>query len=215
MTGTTRLLLVVLTSLVVLLAACSGPQSAHLDPSGDAAFPAAVSSKISWSPGSAVARGKLTGLAGANVALDGTMEGFYPAVCVNTRSNPTNPQYNEAPGLRGVALSASESDVFRVRRGAITFGDGGETFIIEDPVLGDEFVQLGETQFFLLEDGDLGHDCPNGSNWVAAVDATRFFITDIDLTVSELKGKDDTVSFSWECDPNQVTDDSLGCTQIE
>ncbi len=215
MNRSARSLTLVLVPVIAALAACAGPQSLSQDPYDAMVAPAAVSSKISWSPGSAVLNGRMTGLAGANVALDGNASGYYAAVCVNTRSNLDNPQYNEAPGLRGIAFTGSESADFRVRRGAVTFGEGGETFIIEDPALGEDFEPLGSSGFYFSTTGaDLGHTCP-GRNWWPAIDASRFFITDIDLTLSDLKGKDPTIRYDWTCDPDLVTATDLGCTQLE
>lgn len=190
-----RLFALVLATVAVTLAACSGPQAALNEaPYDDVALTLGTSSKLSWSYGSAILSGQISGLgrSAGSVDVEGVTLGWYQIDCVNTKANPNDKEGNAAPGL-AIDASAHNFGEFPVERnGVVKFVDGN--FTIENPT---------------ADDLDAGALCPNGKNW-RAVPGSVFFITDIFLRYGTLP--DDYTAISWTCRTEPSADSPSGAT---
>jgi hypothetical protein len=179
MTGTTRLLLVVLTSLVVLLAACSGPQALHLDPD-EGAYPL-LTSRLTLSSGSVYLVGIIAGLGKTDLTIQGVVFGGFAVVCNNGTIDV--PGHTETQSFRSHEISPSKN-------GSVKFGDSEKRneaeFVIYDP--DPATVRL----------------CPNDKNWwgeLVAVDGEYpYLLRAVVIRYTQQPHDDESwTTESWSC----------------
>jgi hypothetical protein len=194
-------------ALIVVLAACSAPDSAGLT-FDDGAGTLATNTKLSWSYGSAVLGGSITGLGNTSeLTFQGVADGYYLAYCTNGGG--------DVPGgfIRVSAFGSFESDVTADRRGSVRFGDKkNETgFVIDNPVKSPLNI------LYTTSDPDIVQEnCSNGSGWTYSVDYRVWYITDTFLRYAPTTDLTNWTYLSWVCTTTAAADfmgATLSCTE--
>jgi hypothetical protein len=180
MTGTIRLLVVVLASLVMLVAGCAGPQALHIDPD-EGAYPL-LTSRLTLSSGSVYLVGIIAGLGKTDLTIQGVVFGGFAKVCNNGTI--------DVPGHTETHNFAS-NDYSPTKNGSVKFGDTEKRneaeFVFHDP--DPTTVKL----------------CPNDKNWTGYLveDATGGFPYLLrSVVIRYTQTPDDAASWtteSWSC----------------
>ena len=196
-------------SLVLVVAACSGPLSVSRDAAGSESVSQLLSSSLRLASGSVRVEGYLRGVSGDDVNIQGITKGGYPVQC-------TKPQGNTAPRGQFKVSDGTADETVPLKRGAVKFGDkkNEEDFLMtedRDPVTGEVIY------------GDPSDACPQGpdieGHWVGTfvdedgrpTDTPPWLVTRVFVRWTQ-DGGTTWFPYSWTCDEPTPTKDISDCS---